>query len=1334
MDRRKDWKRLAITWTTIIVSWAPGWRLAAREESFAAAARNADQAAAALRAADRAQRAWAARADATTGLLPQNLTSPLWTPSNSAADLYPFFVLTSCFTDRASFEGRWRKVLLTETLLTSRLGPLPDDYSLEKSAFTHEKPDLSRIIFGSSEYVKDGLIPITELLGPTPWFTRLREIEDAIIEAAPVPSRFGKLPSDSAEVNGNVLQSVARLYWATACARYLDLGERILRAYLEEVAPGSGGLPVHRWDFTAHAPVSDTLSLNDHGNEILGGLAEIFLALSEARPQAAAALRPAFVRMIDRLLEIARNPDGLWFARIRPATGEVLDRATPDTWGYALTAVYIAHIVTGEERYREAVRKALSSLKNPAYDTWKGADSIADSVEGGILLVNREPVPEALEWIDRVFPSMLASQRPDGIVEGWHGDGNFARTALLYAFLKSRGTSLHPWREDLRLGAEQEGERLFILVRAGAPWEGVLRFDHARHSEFLHLPKNYPRLNEFPVWFAAGASTAYRITGLGQGLRACGLELRDGIPLRLGAGEELRLEVEPEPRVASAPRPAPRLGKTALILEVEGFAGSWMTQTNYPGYSGWGFRVSNANDVARTVLRETVHATDPGELFVWARGLASSGGDRGFSVEVAGHRFGPTHRSSDKTAFVWERCGSVRLEAGDAEIVIHDEGRGFECPDALFISPQADDRPPQGGTCAPLLAPDVAATLTAANLARLIELHDSDDAIRRSSVADAKAWEDRRPVLSTRVRRALGLDPEPERGPLKARGAGTLERDGHRIEKIVFESRPGMPVPANLYLPAGPSAPPPPWPAVLCPVGHWPLSKAQPVVQARAAGLARLGIAALAYDPVGQGERAVPGNEHSQAYLAALAGESNMTYMIWDSIRALDYLETRPDIDSRWIGITGCSGGGLNTLYAIAVDARLRAAVPVCYVSSFASFLKTGLGHCPCSHVPGMGRLTDMDEVASLFAPRPLLVVGGLKDPMFTESGTREAFAGIQKLYRFQGSADAARLFFDDCDHDYSRPMRERAYGLFVHELAGKGSGEPLPEPMTGTGWEPEKPEALFCFTTGRAPENAVTYRRSVLDRLIANRGKSPDLVRAAIRDALPAPDAAAWRSGPIAGAPGAATVTGEDGLKHRVLSLGPEDAASAVLLLDDAGLTEGTHRILEALADGSKARAIAIEPPFWSATGSEAHLALTNGLLLGRPLATVWARTLLGHVQLERARGRRVFILAQGPGASLVALAALVSGHAACEALAAAHAPSSWTDLAEPGVNRPGALLPGGGLAGDVTDLLRAASPLRVLWSGSVLRARLPPSIEVREEGVSAEEAARWMQGVPVR
>jgi hypothetical protein len=140
--------------------------------------------------------------------------------------------------------------------------------------------------------------------------------------------------------------------------------------------------------------------------------------VSEARPAVGAALEPTFLRLIDRLLEVARNPDGMWCSAVRPRTGEVVDRRTPDTWGDALTAVYMAYLATGEERFREAVRKALSALKDPAYLEWQGADSLADSIEGGILLANREPVPEALEWLDRIFPRLLGCQRPDGIIEG----------------------------------------------------------------------------------------------------------------------------------------------------------------------------------------------------------------------------------------------------------------------------------------------------------------------------------------------------------------------------------------------------------------------------------------------------------------------------------------------------------------------------------------------------------------------------------------------------------------------------------------------------------------------------------------------------------------------------------------------------------------------------------------------------------------------------------------------------------------------------------------------------------------------------------------------------
>ena len=162
---------------------------AASDAAFALAAENARAANEAFVRSRRLMRDWLTFADPASGLLPRHLQGDgldLWNAQDTSADLYPFLVLTAYFTDPALYQGRMIDILRAETTLTSRLDRLPDTYSFSKKGFAFDTPDLTRILFGSSEYVKDGLLPITEFLGETPWRARMFGMLDDIWRHAPI--------------------------------------------------------------------------------------------------------------------------------------------------------------------------------------------------------------------------------------------------------------------------------------------------------------------------------------------------------------------------------------------------------------------------------------------------------------------------------------------------------------------------------------------------------------------------------------------------------------------------------------------------------------------------------------------------------------------------------------------------------------------------------------------------------------------------------------------------------------------------------------------------------------------------------------------------------------------------------------------------------------------------------------------------------------------------------------------------------------------------------------------------------------------------------------------
>ncbi|NWF85856.1 MAG: hypothetical protein HXY18_18715 [Bryobacteraceae bacterium] len=490
--------------------------------------------------------AWLKHADPKTLLLPDRVPRPgqglkpggprAYTPHNSGADLYPYLILTAHLTDPGLYHGRMMEMLRNEVRYTTAQASVPGNLDLATGKLG--PPSL----FGAGEYAKDGLLSVTEYLGRTPWFYRMVDMTADAMAQAPVASRFGKLPASDAELNGDYMQTLVRLAAMTGDPRFLAWGRRIADAYIEEVLPGNYGVPSGKWDFTSHTG-DGRLRLRDHGNETVVGLTLQFALENSLDSPRAARYRPAIARMLDRILESA-NPDGMLYNEVDAATLKPVNAGLSDNWGYIYGAVYTFYQCTGEDKYRQAVVKVLKNLPKYRNYVWEGRpnnpelplgsfDGYADSIESALYLVNRENVPEALAWIDSEMKVMRNMQKPDGHIEYWYGEGNYNRTSLIYALMKSQGVRPAAWQPGVRVGAVRGGSRLCLSLQAPAP--RVYTFDYARHRRALNLDKNYVRLNEIPEWFTVEENTLYSLALAGQPQRFhLGSELIAGVELAPG--------------------------------------------------------------------------------------------------------------------------------------------------------------------------------------------------------------------------------------------------------------------------------------------------------------------------------------------------------------------------------------------------------------------------------------------------------------------------------------------------------------------------------------------------------------------------------------------------------------------------------------------------------------------------------------------------------------------------------------------------------------------------------------------------------------------------------
>ena len=314
-------------------------------------------------------------------------------------------------------------------------------------------------------------------------------------------------------------------------------------------------------------------------------------------------------------------------------------------------------------------------------------------------------------------------------------------------------------------------------------------------------------------------------------------------------------------------------------------------------------------------------------------------------------------------------------------------------------------------------------------------------------VKSSADFERLRPQLRADLLDMLGLNPMPERTPLKATITGKIEQPGYTIEKLHFQSLPGLYVTANLYLPrpARPQSAVERYPTILYQVGHYNQhrrdgNKVAPDCLQQGAWFATHGYVVLIMDTLELSEIAGlhRGLLAEKRWWWHSVGYTPAGVETWNAIRALDYLVTRPEVDATRIGATGISGGGIGTYWIAAADDRIKVAAPVSGMGDVTFYAgEEGVSrHCDCFFLYNRARW-NWTTISALISPRPLLFVNSDDDIYFPISSSERISARLERFYSLFGASDQMDTIISGGGHGYRTDIRRAAYEFFNRHFKG---------------------------------------------------------------------------------------------------------------------------------------------------------------------------------------------------------------------------------------------------------------------------------------------------------
>lgn len=609
-----------------------------------------------------------------------------------------------------------------------------------------------------------------------------------------------------------------------------------------------------------------------------------------------------------------------------------------------------------------------------------------------------------------------------------------------------------------------------------------------------------------------------------------------------------------------------------------------------------------------------------------------------------------------------------------------------------------------------------------------------------SSLTTKEQWQKRQVDVRAKLARAVG--PFPAKTPLNPVITGTLKKEGFSVEKLYFESRPGYHVTAAMFLPDKRQEKAP---AIIFCSGHSENGFRSEAYQRLILNYVKKGFIVLAFDPIGQGERIqyrpdeLKGGataEHSYAGVQSfISGLPPANYFVWDGIRSVDYLLTRKEVDPVRIGIAGRSGGGTQSAYIAAMDDRIVAAAPECYITTFDKLIRSnGPQDAEQNLMLGLEEGIDMADFLEVRAPKPALIVATTRD-IFAIQGARDSYNEAKRAYNAFGKAGHIQMTEDDAGHASTVKNREASYAFFQKYLDNPGSpadqevqlltDEELHVTPGGRVITALKGESMFSLNEKRAKalaakRNAVkpaaNFSEALRKKIISVSGftKPADKTDVIFSGRLHRPDYAIEKY----------LVKGSNGYHLPVLWLKPaKSMGTTVLLLDDQGKAKAAQQ--DKLADRLARQGYEVVVPDLSGIGELGSGFINGGdsVIEGVPL-NLWFFGMLTHKSLVATRAEEIMVLTEfirKNGTAGTVLTGVAAGTLTSDLLhaAAIHNPFgklvliqplvSYQSIAEERLYKPGFALsavPGALAEYDLPDLVETLAAKDLLMINPVTAA----------------------------